>query len=175
MRILVASTFVPLRAQGADVLAASLAVALTDRGHEAERVRIPFGDHPGPMLEQVLALRLTEISDIGELLIAVGTPAHLLRHQCKVLWLPERGVGPDPWSAGLEQPVVNREGMLLREALIAADKLAFGEAQRVFAGSRAGCERLSRLNGIDVEPLPSPLSDAEPSGSWDSVVAMLAE
>jgi hypothetical protein len=174
MRILVASTFVPLRPQSADVLAAWLSVALAERGHDAERVRIPFAVDPATLLEQALALRLTEISDVGELLIAVGAPAYLLRHRRKVLWLPERDREPDPWSVQLEQPGGDRQGMLLRETLIAADKLALGEAQRVFAGSRAGCERLRRSNGVAAEPLPSPIGRADSVGAWDDVVGTLA-
>ena len=38
---------------------------------------------------QLFAFRMTNVSDVGELLVATDAPCHLLRHRRKVLWLTE--------------------------------------------------------------------------------------
>jgi hypothetical protein len=155
MMILVASAFQPWSAPGQEDLGRALERALRDHGHEVESIRIPFDRNTDAMWAQLFALRLTNVSDVGELLVATGTPCHLLRHQRKVLWLTEHYPWLDDRSPALA-------------SLSVADHQACGEANSVFAVSEGLCDRVARSSGRAVEALPPP-----PQGSWERVVAAL--
>lgn len=170
MRIVVANTYVPLRPDDRDLLAARVAEALSALGHEAERVRIPFAEDPETVLEQILALRLTEVSDEGELMIAVGAHAHLLRHHRKVLWLDLWGAEYASWSEGEPRALDHRESRL-RQAVLTADRVAISEARRVLAASPTAHERIQRVCSGTAHQVPELLE--ETSGTWSSVVEML--
>jgi hypothetical protein len=155
MMILVASGCRPSWEPGQEDLGLALEVALRDYGHEVESIRIPFDRDPEALWAQLFAFRLTNVSDVGELLVATGTPCHLLRHRRKVLWLTEHY----PWLD---------DGSTALHSLRVADRQACGEAGAVFADSERLCDRIARSSGRAVEPLPPP-----PRGSWDRVVAAL--
>ena len=89
MRVLIASPFRPWCEPGQEDLGRALELAMRDHGHDVDAIRIPFDCDPDELVPQLLALRLTDVSDVGELLVATGTPCHLLRHPRKVLWLTE--------------------------------------------------------------------------------------
>jgi hypothetical protein len=155
MWILVASAFRPSEESDHEDLGRALEIALRDHGHEVEPIRIPFDRDPDALLTQLFSFRMTNVSDVGELLVATGTPCHLLRHWRKVLWLTEHY----PW--------LDDESPEFR-SLVVADRTAFGEARAAFAASEHLCERVGRSSGSAVELLPPP-----PQGSWDRVVEAL--
>jgi hypothetical protein len=155
MVILVASGFHPTWEPGRDDLGRALEQAFRDHGHEVESIRIPFDRDPKEVWAQLFALRMTNVSDVGDLLVATGTPCHLLRHRRKVLWLTEHYPWLDDGS-----PTLASLGM--------ADHQACGEASAVFAVSQRLSDRVARSSGRAVEPLPPP-----PRGSWECVVAAL--
>ena len=127
---------------------------MQERGHEVDAIRIPFDADPDVLWPQLLGFRLTDVGDRGDLLVATGTPGHLLRHPHKVLWLAEHYPWIDDGSAALE-------------SLRAADRRAFGEAAAAFAVSKRLCDRIAHSSGCAVELLPPP------KGSWNSVIAAL--
>jgi hypothetical protein len=172
MRVIVASTFAPLSSERADRLAGELAEALAERGHDVERVRIPFVNRQEHLLEQMLAMRLTDISDDGDLLIALGVSAHLLRHQRKVVWLVD-GPESDAWFARTGLNSYDQQVMLLRDAVIAADELALSEAQRVFVGSAGVSRSNPHVRRFGAEVLEQPVEDGHSEGPWDDIVAAL--
>ena len=98
---------------------------------------------------------MTHVRDVGELLVATGTPCHLLRHRRKVLWLTEHY----PWLA---------DGSAALDSLAVADRQACAEASATFAGSEALRGRIAGVSGGAVGLLPPP-----PEGSWDRVIAAL--
>lgn len=155
MWILVASALRPASTPGQDDLAAELESALRARGHEVDSVQIPFDCNPDELWAQLFAFRMTNVSDVGELLVATGTPSHLLRHRRKVLWLTEHY----PW--------LDDDSPELR-SLMDADRQACSEAIATFAVSEPLCERISRSSGGTAELLAPP-----PAGSWGSVIATL--
>lgn len=155
MWILVASTFRPSEQLGQEDLSGELETAFHDHGHEVDSIRIPFDRDPNALISQLFAFRMTNVSDVGDLLVATGTPCHLLRHRRKVLWLTEHY----PW--------LDDESPELR-FLMAADRQAIGEARAAFAGSEHVSERVVRSTGSAVEVLPPP-----PRSSWARVVAAL--
>ena len=128
---------------------------MQDHGHDVDAIRIPFDPDPDALWTQLLAFRLTDVSDAGELLIATGTPCHLLRHPRKVLWLAEHYPWIDDRSAALD-------------SLRAADRQACGEATAAFAVSERLCDRIAGSSRCAVELLPPPWSE-----SWDAVVEAL--
>jgi hypothetical protein len=173
MRIFVANAFVLFSDGGVDALAADLGTALEGDGHVVERLRIPFEPAPGAMLAQILALRLTEVSDTGELMICLGAPAHLLRHQRKVLWVGHFG----DWATCLGQTRAlprDEQGELLRKAVLTADRISVHEATRVFAASADDRECVRQLSGVVAEPLVPPPGGPPPSQDWTAVVAALS-
>ena len=94
------------------------------------------------MWPQLLAFRLTDISDVGEVFVATATPAHLLRHPRKVLWLTEHY----PW--------IDDESAAFR-SLRTADRRACAEATAAFAISPILCDRFARSTGSTVDLLPT--------------------
>lgn len=157
MRVLVASAFRPPWELDLEDLSGQLEVALQDHGHEVESIRIPFGRDPDALWTQLFALRMTNVSDVGELLVATSAPCHLLRHRHKVLWMTEHY----PWL---------EEGSAALESLRLADRRACEEASAAYAVSQSLRERIARPSASPVEVLPPPLH-----GSWDRVIAALTE
>jgi len=155
VRVLIASPFRPSGEPGQRDLGRALELAMQDHGHDVDAIRIPFDRDPDALWTQLLAFRLTDVSDVGDLLVATGTPCHLLRHPRKVLWLTEHY----PWID---------DGSTALDSLRTADREACGEATAAFAVSRHLCHRIARSSGRAVEPLPPPRQ-----GSWEPVVAAL--
>ncbi len=128
MRIAIAEGVVPFSERADAAPPQRLADALRSSGHQVELIRLPVEDDP---LRSALATRLTDVSDVGEVLVALGPPAHLLAHPRKVIWwAAERGVGGSSAK------------------LIAADRAAFAEARRVIAATAEARSRiLERWDG----------------------------
>ena len=162
MKIVVASTFVPFVDGGASFIVDWLERMLLRRGHEVETLRIPFDSHYPELLDQMLALRLLDVSAHGDRLIAIRTPSYLLRHPAKVLWFIHHHRGAyDLWGTPYQDIPDTPGGRRIREAIVNADNLAFGEARAVFANSGVVRDRLRRFNGVNAEVLYPPLIDPE--------------
>ena len=92
MRILVAETQVPFVRGGAELHVQALVEALHSRGHEVERVAMPFRSQPtSEILAQAAAWRLLDLSSSNgqpiDLLIATRFPSYFARHPRKVAWV----------------------------------------------------------------------------------------
>lgn len=162
MKIVVASTVVPFVDGGASFIVDWLERMLLRRGHEVETLRIPFDSHYPELLDQMLALRLLDVSGHGDRLIAIRTPSYLLRHPAKVLWFIHHHRGAyDLWGTPYQDIPDTPGGRSIREAIVGADNLAFGEARAVFANSGVVRDRLRRFNGVNAEVLYPPLIDPE--------------
>ncbi len=155
MRVLIASPFRPSWESGQTDLGRALELAMKDHGHEVDAIRIPFDPDPAALWAQLLAFRLTDLSDEAELLVATGTPCYLLRHPRKILWLTEHY----PW--------IDDRGTALH-SLRAADREACGEATATFAVSQLLCDRITHSTGCAIGLVAPPRQ-----GSWHSVVATL--
>jgi glycosyltransferase involved in cell wall biosynthesis len=90
MRIVVASAYVPFRHDRNARLVTELTAMLRRRGHQAEAVLLPYQPTDADPVEQALGFRLLDLSECGgtpiDRLIALGEPAHALRHPHKTLW-----------------------------------------------------------------------------------------
>jgi len=156
LKILVASTFSSATDAGGGRAVANLARALRTQAHSVEELSLPFDPDPEWIIEQMLAISLTDVSNAGELLIALRAPAHLLPHPNKVVWFQRH-----------EVEVSDR---ILRKSVNSADRAALGQARRVFSTSTDAAEHLRRDLGIDTEVLHRPL---QPGAVWDDAVARL--
>ncbi len=162
MRVLVASTYVPFVEGGARVIVKDLVSALRERGHDVDTIEIPFHSAWGQMLEQMLAIRLLDVSDRSDVLIAIRTPSYLLRHPNKRLWFIHHHRGAyDLWGTQYQDIPATPEGLSIRDSIFAADRLYLPEAQRIFTNSQIVGARLRKYNDLDSEVLYPPLGDPE--------------
>lgn len=137
-----------------------LAAAISDRGHDVELVEIPFHSAWEEMLEQMLAIRLLDLTTSADVLIAIRTPSYILRHPNKRLWFIHHHRGAyDLWGTQWQDIPETPEGLAVRDAIVAADNRYLREARHVFTNSRIVGERLSRYNGVDSEVLYPPLGN----------------
>ena len=159
MRILIASTFVPFVRGGDARIVDDLTRELEARGHEVDTVLMPFVPRPEAIPDQLLALRLVDVTDAGDALIAIRTPSYLLRHPRKVVWfIHHHRPAYDLWGTAHQDLPDSPRGLALREPILQADDLALREARHVFANSNVTAARLRAYNRIDAEVLYPPLS-----------------
>jgi glycosyltransferase involved in cell wall biosynthesis len=163
MRVILATTSVPFVRGGADLIVEWLETMLLRCGHDVEVFRFPFVSHYPVMPEQMLALRLLDISDRGDRLIAIRTPSYLLRHPNKVLWfIHHHREVYDLWGTPYGgMPVNSPESLGYREAFRNADNRALREAAKIFTNSQVVSCRLKTFNNVDSEVLYPPLLEPE--------------
>src|SRR4051795_2543501 len=175
MRIAVCRPQVPFVRGGAELMADDLVAELRARGHEAEIVSIPFKWYPGTrVLDQAFLWRLADLTEADgrpiDRVIATKFPAYCVRPPNKVAWvLHQFRQAYDLDGTDLGQFSGSPEDRATRRAIERLDRVALGEARRVYATSRNVADRLQRFNGIDAELLPHPpqalpYRTAEPGG-----------
>ena len=168
---------------GAELHAESLVRALGQAGHEAELVQIAGKWYPGTQLAHQMAVwRSFDISESNGLkvdaVVALKFPAYLAPHERKVVWLIHQHrsayeLWDHPEFADLAR---QEEGSDIRAMVHQADRVALGEAKRVFTNSENVRERLWRSLRIASEALyhPSPMTelllDAAPGPLGDYVL-----
>jgi glycosyltransferase involved in cell wall biosynthesis len=162
MRIIIATTIEPFVSGGDAVMVDSLEQMLSRAGHAVETLRLPFLPSYTEMLDQMLALRLFDLGDTADRLIAIRTPSYLLRHRNKVLWfIHHHRSAYDFWGTEFGDMPDTPEGRRYREAILAADGLAFAEARAIFTNSRVVSRRLEHFNQVASEVLYPPLLNPE--------------
>jgi glycosyltransferase involved in cell wall biosynthesis len=171
MRIAVATTILPFVQGGGRTLADSLADALRARDHEVEEILLPFWPDPAEMVEQMLALRLLDVSHEAELLVCLRTPSYLLRHPNKVVWfLHHHRPAYDLRETEYADPTTPHSEAI-REAIYQSDRVGLREASRVFAISQVVAERLRRFSDVAADVLyPAFEGDGYRSGDYGDYV-----
>lgn len=165
MNVLVASTFVPFIRGGDSKIVNDLCAALSRRGHEVDTILLPFHPDPFSIPEQFLALRLLDVSDKGDVLIAIRTPSYLLRHPNKVVWfIHHHRPAYDLWGTAHQDVADTPGGLSLREPVLHADDLGLREAKALFANSKVTARRLREFNRLDADVLYPPLAEGEKFG-----------
>jgi glycosyltransferase involved in cell wall biosynthesis len=160
--VLVASTYVPFIEGGGRMIVRDLVRALRERDHEVDTIEIPFLSTWDTMLEQMLAIRLMDVSDAADTLIAIRTPSYLLRHPNKRLWFIHHHRGAyDLWDTPYQDIPSTPEGLATRDAIVAADNLYLREAQRIFTNSQIVADRLREFNDLPGTVLYPPLGEPE--------------
>ena len=162
MRIAVCAPQVPFVRGGAEIFADDLVSELRQRGHEAELVTVPFKWYPGTrVLTQAFLWRLLDLEEADgrpiERVIATKFPSYAVRHPNKVVWLLHQfRQAYDLDRTELGQFGESAEERATRRAVQRLDRVALGEARRIFATSRNVASRLESATGLAAEVMPHP-------------------
>jgi glycosyltransferase involved in cell wall biosynthesis len=179
MRVIIATTSNPFVHGGASLLVEWLQTALISEGHTVEVLDFPFSTDWQCLLDQSFALRLLDVTEHGDRLIAIRPPSYLLRHPRKIVWfIHHHRAAYDLWGTEYQDIPMAPEGAGVRQALFNADRLALGEARKLFCNSRITAQRLKRYNGLDAIPLYPPVWQPErfrsgPPGDYLVCIARL--
>jgi glycosyltransferase involved in cell wall biosynthesis len=162
VRIAVCAPQVPFVRGGAEIFAERLAHELRERGHHAELVTIPFKWYPGArVLSQAFLWRLVDLEESDgtpiDLAIATKFPSYCVRHPNKVVWLLHQfRQAYELDGTDLAQFGDAPEDRATRRAVQRLDKVALGEARKLFATSHNVADRLERSTGLEAEVMPHP-------------------
>ena len=160
MRIAVCRPQVPFVYGGAEVVADQLVEELRLRGHEVEPVAIPYAWEGAHVLDQALLWRLVDLSGTPrpvELVIGTKFPSYGIRHPNKVVWLVHQFRQAYDFDRTEYRQFSESPGdRATRLAVERFDRVALGEARRIFTISGNVAERLKRYSGLDAVVLPPP-------------------
>jgi glycosyltransferase involved in cell wall biosynthesis len=165
VRIAVCAPQVPFARGGAEIFADKLTEELGRRGHEAALVTVPFKWYPGArVLTQAFLWRLLDLEEVDgrtiDLVIATKFPAYCVRHPNKVAWVLHQFRQAYEYDrTELGQFDESPEDRALRRKIHQLDRVALGEARKVFATSRNVAGRIEGSTGITAEVLPHPPQD----------------
>ena len=161
MRIAVCRPQVPFVYGGAEVVADQLVDELRVRGHEVELVAVPYAWDGAHVLDQAFIWRLLDLNRTPgkpiDLVIATKFPSYGIRHPNKVVWLVHQfrqAYDFDRTEFGqFSESPLDRATRLAVERF---DRVALGEAKRIFTISGNVADRLKRYTGLDATVLPPP-------------------
>ena len=162
MRIAVCRPQVAFARGGVEIFTDDLVAELERRGHDADLVSVPFKWYPGErVLTQTFLWRLLDLAEADgrriDLVIATKFPSYVVRHPNKVVWLVHQfRQAYELDRTALGQFGESPEERAIRRKVQELDKVALGEARKVFATSRNVANRLERSTGIEAEVMPHP-------------------
>jgi glycosyltransferase involved in cell wall biosynthesis len=162
MRIAVCGPQVPFVRGGAEIFAERLVAELRGRGHETDLVTVPFKWYPGTrVLTQAFLWRLLDLEESDgrpvDLVVATKFPSYVVRHPNKRVWLLHQFRQAYEYDrTDLGQFGESPEDRALRRKVQELDRIALGEATRLFATSRNVAGRLQRATGLAAEVMPHP-------------------
>jgi len=167
VRIAVCRPQVPFAHGGAEVMTDALVAELRSRGHDADLVTVPFKWYPGArVLTQAFLWRLLDLDEADgqkiDLVIATKFPSYVVRHAEKRVWLIHQfRQAYELDGTELGQFGDSAEDRAVRRKVQTLDRIALGEASRLFATSANVAGRLERSTGLVAEVLPHPPQDLD--------------
>jgi len=162
VRIAVCRPQVPFARGGAEIFTDELVEELRRRGHEADLVSVPFKWYPGTrVLTQAFLWRLLDLEEADgrpiDLVVATKFPSYVVRHREKRVWLVHQfRQAYELDGTELGQFGSTPEERALRRQVQELDRVALGEATRLFATSANVAGRLERSTGFVADVLPHP-------------------
>jgi glycosyltransferase involved in cell wall biosynthesis len=158
---------VPFERGGTEIFADGVVQALRERGHEAELVTVPYKWYPGEqVLTQAFLWRMLDLEEANgrpiDAVIATKFPSYAVRHPRKVVWLLHQF--RQAWDLDrteLGQFSESAEDRALRRKVLEFDRVALGEARKIFTTSSIVAGRLRDSTGLEAEvlaPPPAPLN-----------------
>jgi glycosyltransferase involved in cell wall biosynthesis len=162
MRIAVCAPQVPFVRGGAEIFAEKLVDELRARDHEAELVTVPFKWYPGTkVLSQAFLWRLLDLEESDgrpiDAVVATKFPSYCVRHPNKRVWvLHQFRQAYELDGTDLGQFGDAPEERALRRQVQRLDRIALGEAKRLFATSENVAGRIERSTGLRAEVMPHP-------------------
>jgi glycosyltransferase involved in cell wall biosynthesis len=182
VRIAVLHPQTPFVSGGGEIHTESLARALREAGHDVEIVMIAGKWYPATELAHQMAVwRSFDSSESNGLkidaVVALKFPAYLAPHERKIVWLIHQHraayeLYDHPRYGDLK---LQEEGSAVRELIWQSDRVALGEAKRIFTNSKNVKERLWNSLRISSEVLyhRSPATEAllaAPPGDYGEYV-----
>ena len=153
---------------GAETHAESLVKALKAAGHDADLVQIAGKWYPPSQLAHQMAVwRSFDITESNGLkvdaVIGLKFPAYLAQHERKVVWLiHQHRTAYELWDhADYADLKRQDDGAAVRDMVWEADRVALGEAKRVFTNSSNVKDRLWNSLRIPAETLYHPSGVSE--------------
>ncbi|MGB9619734.1 MAG: glycosyl transferase family 1, partial [Armatimonadota bacterium] len=132
--------------------------ALVAAGHTVELLEFPFSSDYRDLPHQALALRLIDVSQHGDRLIAIRPLSYLLKHPYKIVWfIHHHRDAYDLWGTRYQDVPTTPYGVGLRSLLLSADQAGLGEARKLFCNSKTTARRLKEYNGLNAEILYPPV------------------
>jgi glycosyltransferase involved in cell wall biosynthesis len=167
MRIAVLRPQVPFARGGAEIFTDTLVDELRARGHEADLVSVPFKWYPGAgVLTQAFLWRMLDLEEVDgrpiDVVVPTKFPSYVVRHPDKRVWLVHQfrqAYELDGTELGQFDP--SPEDRALRRKVQQLDRIALGEATRLFATSRNVARRIETSTGLAAEVLPHPPQELE--------------
>jgi glycosyltransferase involved in cell wall biosynthesis len=162
VRIAVCRPQVPFARGGAEIFTDRLVEELRARGHEADLVSVPFKWYPGArVLTQAFLWRMLDLEEADgqriDLVVATKFPSYLVRHSDKRVWLVHQfRQAYELDGTALGQFDESAEQRALRRKVQNLDRVALGEASRLFAISANVAGRVESSTGLKAEVLPHP-------------------
>ena len=162
MRIAVCRPQVPFARGGAEIFTDRLVDELRARGHEADLVSVPFKWYPGTrVLTQAFLWRMLDLEEADgqriDLVVATKFPSYLVRHSDKRVWLVHQfRQAYELDGTALGQYSDSPEDRAIRRKVQALDRVALGEASRLFAISQNVANRVEASTGLTAEVLAHP-------------------
>jgi glycosyltransferase involved in cell wall biosynthesis len=150
---------------GAELHTEALTQALRDAGHDAEIVQIAGKwYYASEIVHQMAVWRSFDITEsngmVVDAVIALKFPAYLATHDRKIVWLiHQHRAAYELWDHAEYGDLAKQEdGRTVRELIHTADRMALGEAKRIFTNSKNVAKRLWDSLQIPAEVLyhPSP-------------------
>jgi glycosyltransferase involved in cell wall biosynthesis len=162
MRIAVCRPQVPFERGGTEIFTDELVDQLRRRDHDADLVTVPFKWYPGHrVLTQAFLWRLLDLDEADgrpvDLVVATKFPSYCVRHPNKVVWLLHQfRQAYELDRTDLGQFSDSPADRATRRQVQRLDRIALGEARRLFATSRNVAGRLEQSTGLVAEVLPHP-------------------
>jgi len=162
MRLAVLRPQVPFARGGAEIFTDTLVDELRARGHEADLVSVPFKWYPGArVLTQAFLWRMLDLEEADgrtiDVVVPTKFPSYLVRHRDKRVWLVHQfRQAYELDRTELAQFGSSPEDRALRRKVQELDRIALGEATRLFATSRNVAGRIEASTGLAAEVLPHP-------------------
>jgi hypothetical protein len=172
VQVIVSHTFCPSIGEDSGWAIAELCAALKSAGHKIEDMLLPFDPGHSP-LEQLLAFRLFEPIEYGDIMLALHPPCHTTCHRGKVIWVIEGAMRTEI----LMPPgyfAADAASRKVHESIRVSDRLGYAEARRICLRSRQAAEAFASAEGTPACVLPLPprvLHSGAPEGH---IVAALA-
>ena len=152
----------PFARGGAEIFTDELVVELRARGHDADLVSVPFKWYPGTrVLTQAFLWRMLDLEEADgrriDMVVTTKFPSYVVRHPEKRVWLVHQfRQAYELDGTELGQFGGSPEERALRRRVQDLDRVALGEATRLFATSQNVAARLERSTGLVAEVLPHP-------------------
>jgi len=162
MRIAVCRPQVPFARGGAEIFTDRLVDELRARGHDADLVSVPFKWYPGTrVLTQAFLWRMLDLEEADgqriDLVVATKFPSYVVRHPEKRVWLVHQfRQAYELDGTELGQFGDSLDDRAIRRKVQALDRVALGEASRLFAISQNVANRVEASTGLTAEVLPHP-------------------